>query len=115
VVAELVLVRSMRTGVLARVIAVAVVGLIWAAIWWQINLARHANGKEAFLAAESRRFDIFHPRFTGSFVAADIASAIVDMGLLIVVYESVAFGIYKVLSRKKRENDVPKDLTNQSS
>jgi hypothetical protein len=97
----------MRTRALARVIAVVVLGLIWAAIWWQINLARHAHGKESFLATEACRFDTFYPRLTPSFIAADIASAIVAMGILIVVYELVAFGIYKVLCRGKRDNDVP--------
>jgi hypothetical protein len=97
----------MRKRALAKLIAVVVLALIWAAIWWQINLGRHAHGKEAFLSAQARRFDMFSPRFTGSFVAADIASAIVDIGLLIVVYESVAFGIYKILCRGKRENDAP--------
>jgi hypothetical protein len=97
----------MRTRALARVIAVVVLALIWAAIWWQINLARHAHGREAFLSAQARHFDMFSPRWTASFVAAEIASAIVAMGILIVFYELVAFGIYKVLSRKKRENHVP--------
>jgi hypothetical protein len=96
----------MRKRALARLIAVVVLALIWAAIWWQLNLARHAHGKEAFLSAQARHFDTFSPRFTGSFVAAEIASAIVAIGILIVVYELVAFGIYKILSRKKRENDV---------
>jgi hypothetical protein len=83
-------------------------GLVWAAIWWQIGVVRHEHGREAFLAAQGRRFDIFSPRSTASFIAADIVSSIVWIGLMIVVYESLAFGIYKVLCHKRRDHDIPK-------
>ena len=98
----------MRTRTAARLYAVVVIGLIWAAIWWQINLARHAHGKEAFLSAQARRFDMFSPRFTGSFVAADIASAIVDiLESLRLAYPEVGPDMQKQLkaARQALENE----------
>jgi hypothetical protein len=98
----------MRTRVFSKIIAVVVMGCIWAAIWWQIELVRHAHSKEAFLASQGRRFEMFYPRFTASFVAADIVSSIIWIGVMIAVYESLALGIYKLICIIKPDSNAPK-------
>jgi len=102
----------MRARILARLSATVLVGLIWAMIWWRVALVRHAHGKEAFLAAEARRFDKFyaHPLADFArpeFVVKEVVTTIIAMGTLIVVYESLAFGIYKIIRLIKPSCDAP--------
>src|SRR5437899_876858 len=98
----------MSTRALARVCAVVILGFGWAAVWWRIWLMRHAAGRESFLAAEARRFDTFYPRFEARFVTLEIVTAIIAIGTIIVIYELLAFGIYKIIALKKPSRDARK-------
>ena len=107
--AYLVLVRSMGTRAVARCYAAIVVSVILTIVWWRDMFAHHAQGKEAFLAAQARRFDIFYADPSAhlarvDFVVKALVASIVINGALIVVYESIAFGIYKLICRSDHPN-----------
>ena len=71
--------------------------------------ADHAQGKDAYLAAQARRFDKFYADPSAHLASADFVVkglfvGIVVIGSIIVVYELIAFGIYKVMCRLGRPN-----------
>jgi hypothetical protein len=83
----------MSARILSRIIAVIVLGLVMSVAMDQFLSRYHQGGKDAYIAAESKRFDRFytHP---GHF---PIMSCIFVTAIFAGGYELVVFAAYKAI------------------
>jgi hypothetical protein len=97
----------MHTRSVARVSSALVLGVTWyiAGVW--IHRTRHALGREGFLASQAQHFDTFYANPHAIYTVRDVLSAIVFIALIIVLYELLAFSIYKLTGLLQPRNDAP--------
>ena len=89
----------MRAHIVARLCALAILGLVTAGVYEWTAYSRHNRGKEAFLAYQERRFDKFYADHHPFPIGPVIGAGMLMTGTIVGLYELLAFGIHAVVVR----------------
>src|SRR3954463_4778017 len=95
----------MHPRTIAKLTSVVLLALAFTCVWeWEAS-RRHAGGKEAFLTAQSQRFDKFYANPRAMPIGSLLRAAVFASGSSIAAYEVLAFGIYKIIRLMRPSED----------